>query len=143
MSVTSRADDIRERLKVYWLDEMGCPVSPMPRHKWDPVLDQLGPYAIYGVAWPLPFDDPQGPLIIPFQAELIADVTSHLSDEDLSDYLDAIEHLLELQVTQRIDGASPEAAVSAAEAELDEHCKGSIILIQNTHLAALDRWAGG
>lgn len=146
MNVTSRADDIRTRLTKYFLDEIGCPVSPMPSDEWDLIVDELGPYARFGIAWPMPFaEEGEPPLIIPFQAELIADVTSQLSDEDLSDYLDAVEHLGELQIIERLadDGevaVDSETALRNAEAELDKEFPGTVDLLQRTQFNALDRW---
>jgi hypothetical protein len=139
MNVTSRSDYIRDRLTRYWLEGAGAAVSPMPREDWDLVLDELGPYARYGIAWPMPFDNPA--LCIPLQVELIADTTSELNDEDLSIFLDLVEILGDIQISHQCDGLSPEEALAKAEAEMDETFAASIELFQRTQFAALDRWA--
>lgn len=138
MQATSRREHIAARLRHHWLVEVGAAISEMPRDEWIEHLDSLGCYARFGFGSPAPWSDP--PLVVPFQADLIAEVTDHLSDRQLSDYLDAIETVWDVAIAHILEEGMPaDQAVTLAESELYLEFKGSLVLMSETQAAAIDR----
>lgn len=141
MNLTARAEHIRERLKRHCLIELEVPTSPMPIEDWQLAIGDLGPHARFGVAWPMPWDD-EPHLIVAFCPELIDRVTERLSEADLDAYLSAVEFLVDKQISHIVDGLTREQAVVRAEDDLNEIAGGSLVLLSDTQIAALDRGVG-
>lgn len=132
----NRTEEIRDRLAKHWA-YVGVAVSPIPPEHWEGL--QLGPMTQFGVGSPQPFH--LEPLVVPFQPELINEITQSLTPDDFSDYLDAIESIVDVAIRLVLEeGLDPDEAIIAGEIELiDDGFTGSVALLSDTQAAFLDR----
>lgn len=135
MNVTSREEMIHDRLIRYLIEDLGAAASPMDRSKWDEYSADLGPSARFGVSWPVPYTS-EHPFTVGFQPQVLAEVTAELSDEDLSDFLDAIETLIAIQISHLCDGLDRHEAISRAAEEMTDSMPGSMWLLVEADIEA-------
>jgi hypothetical protein len=94
----SRIDYITQELHNHWVNLVCIPVILVVDEEWDSnAIEELGPVAACGWAWPLYTDDDER--IVTICPEIIAQTTEHLHQEHLDDYLGIIEFVVDRHIT--------------------------------------------
>lgn len=131
----SRRDDIRNRLAAHLLEEQGCAVVC-------PDKDSMTAFPVTGhlFGWypPMPIEDDPNVLLVAFSPELIAELTSHLTDEQLDSYLRVVETILDGYIEAIETGVPAAIARERIESALFDTDPDALTLLSEIEARALD-----
>lgn len=130
----TRRDDIRNRLGAHLMEERGVAVMCTSSQAMGnyPVAGQFGWFP------PMPIDDDPNLLIVTFSAELIADITAWLTNEQLDTYLGVVEMFLDAYIEAMESGTDANEARERAESELFDTDPDALALLSQVEARALD-----
>lgn len=88
---------ILDRLDRYWASIGHVHIATTSKQIWlDMGVDDAALGGRFGWCWPGPYQDPADPsaqILVAYCPEILAEILAHLSDEDRSEYLNAVEYL--------------------------------------------------
>lgn len=160
--MNARLDQIQNRLDHHFSEEMGVPALSMDLPRWACLTD-LGPsYVNTGWAFPvslLPNDragDLHGealafwieeytsqaapdhsPMLFVYCPEVMRDSTMHLNDEELDQYLTAIEYMMDRYVAIRLTVLDPEERLRLIESDLYDINPARLDLVTAVQMGSL------
>lgn len=130
-----RVDLITRRFTEHFEDIGAVPI-PKTLTEWEEVEPRTNLRISLGFRRPTP--DTDGVAI--FCPELVARQTEHLDDDELTQYLDAVQWTVDLETT--LYEHDLEEATQMADAALAEKAPGSLRLLTEVQMAWLDRSSG-
>jgi len=134
------ADQILSRFDDYWLNSIGhTAVATTPKHVWLALpIDEATLGGRFGWCWPVRHSDPAHPdfhYLVGCCPEILAEITAHLSDEDRSEYLNAVEWLCSTYLAE-MDSDQPDLASRLRE-RLAENFPGTARLMDDVEARAV------
>lgn len=133
-----RATLIREILDSKIMRDMGLAAATPEPVQWRDMDDVVGPYGPFGMAWPIPHDDDDHPILIGFCPEIIDEQTDDLSDEELQEYLDALTFIMSKCVAIFYSEPDRLKRVHIAENEMYDEAPEAMQLVNRVQLRAVN-----
>lgn len=140
MSIKSeRIDRVIHSYTELYRDRMWAYVAFLDDAEWSDVESEH-PEAKYGWTYPFEVDDElsDSGIGILFHPERIVALADDLDDEMFGEYIDAIEYIINAHIS-RLDTMTLDERIKAAEELMYSNGAGSLILLSDIQIKALDR----